>query len=110
MTAQSVITAKAQLALLHAELAERLTRARRDLLALVPTAVDLTEEQRLAKKAAGVRFVQQYHLAPVLAFEGPSEVLAYVREAEENIHAGGYEAAFVQGVDLAFGYIRDYLR
>lgn len=110
MTAQSVIIAKAQIVLLREEIDARLIEAQATLSEMAATAATPKDAARLTAKSKGADYVRRYHVPTILTFEGPTEVLLYVREVEGGILDGGYEAGFVEGADLVFAYIRGYLR
>lgn len=107
---QSVLTAKAQIALLREEIGERLAKAQATITELAAAAPTPEQAERLNSKAKGVAFVAGSHVEQILLFEGPSEVRRHCAELEDRIHTAGWDRGFVQGVDVALDYIRGYVR
>lgn len=109
IASQSAITAQSQIALLRGEIAERLAKAKVELLNLAVNASD-EESNRLVQKIAGLDFVAKSHVEQILLFEYPSEVRRHCAELEDRIHTAGWERNWLEGADLALRYIRDYVR
>lgn len=106
---QSVVTAKAQIALLHAEIDARLAKAQATLTEMAANAETPEEAARFSDKAKGVAFVAGSHVERIFFFEGPSEVLGYCDGVSNSVDRAGWSQGFAQGVDLALGYIRGYV-